>query len=316
MGATSTIIAFLVFGIFVFFGILVSGLFSGNRKVVLQNSMGIDEAEEILMDELDSVLVQKEKEKMSWFDKKTLELQQSHTGITLTTYLTIMFAVGLVLFLFAYMIFKEIPYAILAACLGYLAPGVVVKAKISKNIAIFNANLVKALRRMGSNMRAGGTLKQAIMDVGKSQSMPAAIRMEFINVLSDMEYGASPEQAFYSLYERVGSDDVRTLALTVEIQRRTGGNMSEAFDNLARIINRRELEEADIKATLSATKSSGMIISIIPFVLTALLNFISPNYFNEFYEWQGGFGKIIAFICYIIIGFGVYIMNKMTDIKC
>ena len=269
-----------------------------------------------MMDEMDSVLVNKEKEQMSWFDKKSLELQQSHTGITLTTYMAIMFGAGLGLFIFAYMIFKEFIYAGLAACLGYLAPGAFVKSKIAKNIAIFNANLVKALRRMASNMRAGGTLKQAIMDVGKSQSMPSAIRMEFINILSDMEYGASPEQAFYNLYERVGSEDVRTLALTVEIQRRTGGNMAEAFDNLARIINRRELEEADIKATLSATKSSGRIISVIPFALTAILNFMSPTYFNEFYNWAGGLGKMIAFGCYIIIGFGVVVMNKMTDIKC
>lgn len=311
------IIAFLVFGFFVFIGILASGVITGNGRVNLQNSMDIDEAEALLMEDIDeTTLVQNEKQKIGWLDKKTKQLQQSHTGITIGAYLAIMFAVGLVLFFLAYFIFKEFIFALVAACFGYIAPEAIVKAKISKNIATFNANLVKALRRMSSNMRAGGTLKQAIMDVGKSQSMPSAIRIEFINVLSDMEYGSSPEQAFYKLYERVGSEDVRTLALTIEIQRRTGGNIAEAFDNLARIINRRELEEADIKATLSQTKSSGQLISVIPFALTIMLNFISPTYFDSFYAWNGGFGKIIAFACYIVIGIGMFVMNKLTDIKC
>lgn len=309
-------ISFLIFGVFVFIGVLVSGIFTKKKKVNLQDTIGIDEAEQMLMEEMqDDSLASKENQKKSWSEKKALQLQQSNTGITLTTYLAIMFGAGVALFIFAYMILKEPIYAILAACFGYVVPEMIVKNKVEKNISIFNANLVKALRRMASNMRAGGTLKQAIMDVGKSQSMPSAIRVEFINVLSDMEYGATPEEAFYKLYERVGSEDVRTLALNVEIQRRTGGNMAESFDGLARIINKRELEEADIKATIAQTKSSGTIISIIPFALTAVLNLMSPTYFDAMYRWGDGLGKIIVFGCYIIIGFGVFIMNRMTSIK-
>jgi tight adherence protein B len=190
-----------------------------------------------------------------------------------------------------------------------------VKKKQEKNQAIFNANLVKALRRMASNLRAGGTLKQAIMDVGKSNSMPIATRTEFINVLSDMEYGASVEAAFYKLYDRTGADDVRTLAVTIEIQRRTGGNLAEAFDNLAKVINKRELQEADIKATLAQAKSSAKLVSFMPFGLTFLLQIIQPNYFDAFYAWGDGLGKIIAFMIYGVICFGILLIDKMSSIK-
>lgn len=316
MTSPTITIAFLVFGIFVFLGVLLSGAIQQHKKVKIKDSMDIDEAEEILMEELENnKSVDRKNEKKTWLEKKTLELQQSHSGINITTYLAIMFGAAVILFLFGYVVFKSYIYALVAALFGYLAPEGIVKVKIAKNISIFNSNLVKALRRMASNLRAGGTLKQAIMDVGKSQSMPAPIRVEFINILSDIEYGATPEEAFYSLYERVGSSDVHTLALTIEIQRKTGGNMAEAFDNLARIIGKRELEEADIKATLAQTKSSGQLISIIPFALVAMLNVISPNYFNAFYDWKGGLGKIVAFGCYVVIGFGVFFMNKMTNIK-
>ena len=317
MLTTTATISFLVFGFFVFLGVLASGVLQKKNKVDLQDSIGIDEAEEMLMEEIDdSFLADKENKKLTWSEKKIQQLKQSHSGISFSTYLAIMFGACVILFLFGYLIFKSPIFALIAACFGYIAPEIVVKSKVEKNIAIFNGNLVKALRRMSSNMRAGGTLKQAIMDVGKSQSMPGAIRVEFINILSDMEYGVSPEEAFYQLYERVGSDDVRSLALTIEIQRKTGGNIAEAFDNLARIINKRELEEADIKATLAQTKSSGTLISIMPFALTIMLNFISPTYFNSFYKWGDGMGKIIVFGCYVVIGFGVFIMNKMTSIKC
>lgn len=314
------IIAYLIFGFFILLGVLLSGIFVKKRKVDLSNQLNISDLEQSMMNleyEANNSLASKHSnENRTWAEKKTLMLEQSHTNISFTLYMSIMAAAMVALFILGYILFKSPIFGFIAALAGYLVPDMFVQSKVKKNIADFNANLVKALRRMASNLRAGGTLKQAIMDVGKSNSMPPAIRSEFINVLSDMEYGSSIEEALYSLYDRTGADDVKTLALTIEIQRRTGGNLAEALDNLARVINKRELQEADIKATLAQAKSSSTIVSIMPFCLTLLLNIISPTYFDEFYAWGDGLGRIIAFLLYAFIVVGMVVINKMSDIKC
>ena len=141
MGADAMTIAFLIFGLFVFIAVLASGILSRGKRVALNETMDIDEAEALLMDDMDEdALINQEKKKLGWLDKKTRQLQQTHSGITIGMYLAIMFAVGLILFFLAYFIFKEVIFALIAACFGYIAPEAIVKMKVNKNIATFNAN--------------------------------------------------------------------------------------------------------------------------------------------------------------------------------
>ena len=325
MGAST--IAYMIFAFFVFIGVVFSGVLKKPQKQKLGDTMGetiqekLARANEELKDEdplaadPDSIVGRNEGRRLTWTEKKERELKRSHTNMTMQVYLAIMFGACIALYMFGYLIFKDPLYAFFAALFGAIAPKVVLSVLISKNVNTFNQNLVKALRRMASNMRAGGTLKQAIVDVCKSNSMPDAIRTEFAAVLSDTEFGLPVADAFYKLYERVGSEEVRTIALTIEIQTKKGGNLAEALENEARLINRRALEEADVKATMAQTKSSGILVSMIPLILTAVLNVISPSYFDSFYAWGGGLGKTIALMCYVLIGFGIFVMNKLTTFK-
>lgn len=315
----SMVVAISIAIFFTLIGLLLSGALNRIQRRNLKKDLNISELEQSMYDlqaEADKSLANQHNTKnLDWFERTAKELEQSHTGITMPIYLGIMMGSMIIVMVLAYVILKSLLLAAIASLLGLVIPKAVVNMKRQKDVATFNANLVKALRRMGSNLRAGGTLKQAVMDVGKSASMPTPIRNEFINILSDMEYGDSIETALYKLYDRTGVEDVRTMALTVEIQRRTGGNLAEAFDNLARLINKRELQEADIKATLSQAKASSKLISFMPFAMTLLLNVISPNYFDTFYAWGDGLGRIIAFFMYGMIVVGIFVIGKMSDIK-
>jgi Flp pilus assembly protein TadB len=48
--------------------------------------------------------------------------------------------------------------------------------------------------------------------------------------------------------------------------------------------------------------------------MTLILNVISPTYFDEFYAWQGGLGRMIAFALYGFIVLGIFVIGKMSDL--
>ena len=197
--------------------------------------------------------------------------------------------------------------------LGFYFPEKLVQVKREKNIKHFDDELVKALRRMASVMRAGGSLKMALEDVSRSRSMPTVIRLEFNKVLSDIEYGMFIEDALYRLYERTGSRDARFLAIAVETQRQLGGNIAQTFDTIAATISNRRLLESEVKATLSQVNATSNILSAMPFVMGGLVYLMNPEYFDPLFESLTG--RFIFLGCFIFISIGVFVIKKMSKLK-
>jgi len=197
--------------------------------------------------------------------------------------------------------------------LGIKIPDKIVKMRVRKNVERFNNDLIKALRRMASVMRSGGSLKQALVDVTRSRSMPLVIRLEFKKVLADIEYGDSIEEALYKLYERTGSNDVRFLAVAVEIQRQLGGNIAQTFDSIGQNITNRNLMQSEVKATLAQARTTSNVLSILPFVLSGIIVIINPSYFSPLFESLAG--RMIVFMCLAFIVTGAFIMRKLSDIE-
>jgi tight adherence protein B len=250
---------------------------------------------------------------LSWFERKERELTHSNTGISFPVYMFILILSMVLIYAGVTAIMGLFWVGIPFALIGFLIPEAFVKGRVRKNVDKFNTEFVKALRRMASVIRSGGSLKQALADVARSRSMPEIVRIEFTKVLKDVEFGLTIEEALYKLYERIGSLDVKFLAIAVEIQRQTGGNIAQIFDSIAQTISNRFLTQADVRSTLAQAKGTSMILSVMPFGLAGLLQVINPGHFNSMFESL--MGRTILLVCIGMIVFGGILMNKMSNLK-
>lgn len=249
----------------------------------------------------------------NWLKRKERQLKQSNTGITLPIYFSVLIAACAGVFLFMYTIMRSASIALALATVGIFVPEALVKARVRQNIERFNSDLAKALRRMASILRSGGTLKDALMDTACSRSMPPIIQIELTKVIADIEYGKKFEDALYALYERTGSQDVMQLAVAVEVQGRGGGDMAKTFDSIAQNITNRELMQSDVKATLAQNRVSATALSVMPFFMVFLFRFISPGYFDPLLGTTTG--KLVFLICFLWIGLGAVVIRRMSNLK-
>lgn len=259
-------------------------------------------------------LQDKEKSRAKGFiEQKKEMLVQSKTNISLGMYAGIAVISMSLIFFFLEIVFKNPIVALFGSIGGIKIPDMFVSMKKDKNVQLFNQHLIKALRRMSSTLNASGTIKQAIQDVVNARSIPPTIRIEFEQVLSDINYGDTAEQALYKLYDRTGSDDVKFMAMSVEVQRQAGGNMAETFENISKTISNRFLLESEVKATLSQAQASSTLLSIMPFFIFGGLMVMNPTHFDVMRESL--LGNVLMGVLLGMMVFGTFIVRKISKIK-
>ena len=79
--------------------------------------------------------------------------------------------------------------------------------------------------------------------------------------------------------DRAGIEDARYLA-AINIQAGTGGNLAHVLEALAQAIRDRFAMLRKIRA-LAEGRLTGIIVSIVPLVIFASLNAISPTYYGD-----------------------------------
>ena len=97
------------------------------------------------------------------------------------------------------------------------------------------------------------------------------------------------------------------------IQRETGGNLSEILNNLSEVLRGRFIMGMKIKAMSSEARASAMIIGALPFVVILAVSITSPKYLLPLIDDPSG--NICAYVAAGMMGFGLWVMNRMTQFE-
>lgn len=157
-----------------------------------------------------------------------------------------------------------------------VAPWLYLKHVRQRRIQTLNNQLADALAVMTNSLRAGYSFLQAMEMVARE--MPPPVSDEFGRALREMQLGTATEAALTGLTRRVGSDDLDLLVTALLIQRQIGGNLAEILDNIAETIRERVRIKGEIKTLTAQGRISGLIISLLPLCLMAVLFLINPQY--------------------------------------
>ena len=107
--------------------------------------------------------------------------------------------------------------------------------------------------------------------------------------------------------------DTKVLVNATATLAETGGNLPEAFQNIAYIIRERQRVK-DKKSTMTAEESvQAIIIGIIPFFLGAILSTFQPETFSQLYTTVLGWLLILGMSVWGLLE--VFIMWKIMQVK-
>jgi tight adherence protein B len=135
-------------------------------------------------------------------------------------------------------------------------------------------------------VRAGLPVIEAISAVARDVPGPAG--EEFGEIANQLRIGVAFDEALWRTAEHVGLADFRIFAVSLSLQRETGGGLSETLSNLAGVIRRRKELRLKTKALSAEARASAMVISALPFVAGGGLAMTNPDYFGRFFSDPNG----------------------------
>jgi tight adherence protein B len=215
-------------------------------------------------------------------------------------------------------------FALFSWTLGWL----IVDLLLSSGLALFGVYVAlhwvrqRRLLRFGEQLpdtidvivrglRAGHPFRVALGLVAKE--MPDPIGSEFGIFADEIAFGLDLSTAADNLVNRVGHDDLAFLAIAVNIQSQTGGNLAEILSRLARLIRSRAKMRLKIRALTSEGRLSAIFLSAAPFILFALISLISPRYFGDIRNHPIVIPATI--VGFLLLGIGNFIMYRMVHFK-
>lgn len=258
--------------------------------------------------------VSKRVEKTSLGDGIAKELARADLKLKVAEYLVVIVASVFIFALFAWFFGNRHPIsAMIGAVIGLLAPRFYVKGQQRKRLQKFNDQLPDMLNLMVNGLRAGYSTMQAMEAVSKE--LPAPINDEFKRVVQEMQIGIPMEKALDNLLRRIPSDDLDFVVTAINVQREVGGNLSEILDNISFTIRERVRIKGEVRVLTAQVRTSGTVLSLIPFFLTLILWFLNPDYLLSVTDR----GMLIAglIICCVLslIFSGYFVMMRIAAIE-
>jgi tight adherence protein B len=243
---------------------------------------------------------------------KTLEILLVHADSTMSVGAVVIAtlsaaAVGLLLTL----LFAPVPAVVGVATLaGASAPYVLLRFKRSRRLKAFNNALPDAIELMARALRAGHSISSAIELI--AEQCPEPLAGEFAQVYQQQKFGLRFRDALLQMGDRIPSRDLHFLITAILVQRETGGDLTEILDRTSHVIRERVRIEGEVRTHTAQGRLTGWILSLLPVIMLALINLVSPGYSSLLFHDPVGQKLLYAGGTMIVIG--ALIIRKVVDV--
>jgi len=215
-------------------------------------------------------------------------------------------ALGLVCFL------SGLPYLVtlgVAFVGGVGLPRFLVNFLYKRRMKAFLEELPNALDVMVRSIKSGLPLNDAIRLIAAEAKEP--VRSEFKKVVESQQMGLSVPEAISRMYNSVPLPEVNFFGVVITIQAQAGGNLSEALNNLSRVLRDRKKMKAKVQALSMEAKASAAIIGALPFIVCLLVYLTSPQYMMILFTDPRG--HLIMGVSAVWMTIGIFVMRNMIN---
>ena len=200
--------------------------------------------------------------------------------------------------------------AIVAGIVGFLGfPRWLLKYLRRRRQQVFLSEFADAIDIMVRGLKSGLPVNDAMKII--AAETPAPVGPEFLDIVEGQRIGITIDQGIDRMYENMPLAEVNFLAIVMNIQSKTGGNLSEALNNLSKVLRDRKKMKAKIRAMSQEAKASAAIIGSLPFVIMGALTVLNPAYLNPL--WDTTMGNIMVIGSGVWMLIGTLVMRKMIN---
>jgi tight adherence protein B len=188
--------------------------------------------------------------------------------------------------------------------------GAFVKRRIGRRQGAIDDRLDEALTNLAGSLRAGFSFLQACQMAVAQLDWP--LKDEFEEMLEEVNFGASLDEALKGLAVRVESYEVDIAVNAVLVQRQVGGSLADILDSVANTIRERRELRGHLLALTAQQRLSAYFVASVPFIMGTFLTTTSWNFMEPLYTSITGNILLTAGIVLDVMGF--LLMRRMTRI--
>ena len=160
--------------------------------------------------------------------------------------------------------------------------------------------LPDTIQMVTSTVRSGLPVNEAFRTIAKEMPQPTA--GQFAIVCSELSMGGRPEEAIEAIYRRTQVAEYGMFAVTLGVQLKSGGSLTETLQTLAETVSQRVALAARAKALAGEVIFSSRALSVSPVIIGGLLYLISPQSVDLLFTDPTG-NKLLAYaVGSVIIG--------------
>jgi len=165
---------------------------------------------------------------------------------------------------------------------GFALPFVYIQFRRNKRIETLRRQLPEAFEMMSRAIRSGQTINSAFQVVVDDFEDP--ISEEFLLCYEQQKLGLPQEVALRDLARRSGIMELQMFAVTLLIQRQSGGNPVEMLNSLATVIRKRLQLLNKVKALTGEGRMQALVLLVMPPLIFVALFFLNRDYIQVLLE--------------------------------
>lgn len=238
-------------------------------------------------------------------------IEQAGRDVSVLQVLLLSLVLGVAAGLVAWLIIPLALLSVVAFLMAITVPIFHISQLRQKRLDRFEEQLPEAIDMMRRALQAGYPFSEALKLAGEELEDP--LRKEFALTFSDLNYGNDLKWALMGLLERVPSVNVMALVASILIQRETGGNLAEILQKLSSVIRGRFRFHRKVRTLSAEGRLSVWILTLVPFVLFAVIYFTTPDYMKVLIKTDTGLNLIAASCVGMVIG--IFWMRKIIRIE-
>lgn len=173
----------------------------------------------------------------------------------------------------------------------------------------FTAQLPEAIDIMVRSLSAGHPLPISISLVGRETKDP--IGTEFGILTDELTYGIDIDVGIRNMAARVGAEELNLLAISLSVQKGSGGNLGEILTNLADMIRKRVMMKSKIKAISAEGRMTAWFMLGFPFFLYGIIRLLNAEYFKPL--WDSGYGTHFLVVSGVLLTVGMLVIRKIIN---
>jgi tight adherence protein B len=199
----------------------------------------------------------------------------------------------------------------IALALGLWLPWLRMQHRARRRLRAFEEQLADVLMTMSGSLKVGLTFQHSISAIVEEGQAPAS--EEFERLLNETQLGRPTEDALAAMGERIDSDDLRFVLMSVGIQREVGGSLADLFQTVSETVRERQLFRRKVRALTAMGRTSAYILVALPFAIAGSVSILSPDYMQPMWDTTVGHVLIAVMIGLTLVG--AFFLKRIVTIK-